>query len=289
MAEEKFEEINIRELANRVSPVLGHLIPGFLYSHFEKLLHLQEINSFMSKHFNDSAEQFVHSVVHELLEIKTVLNGCGADAFNSINGQNVMVVSNHPFGGPEAVVTLDLLFTAFPEIKLVAQSFLKFIKPLENCCVYNKKEVKTLYEHVNNNLPVLIYPAGYCSRYLSNKEVFDYQWKSSFIKIIKKNKMPLVVLHTDGQLSKRMINWTRFRNFFHIKKSIETIYLVDEMFKLKGSTLNISVSPVIDSSVFDDRYSNYEWAARVRQYCYLLGKNPKAVFNPDIEVTLPEK
>lgn len=289
MSDEKFVEINIRELANKVSPVLGHLIPGFLYSHFEKLLHLQEINSFMAAHYNDSAEQFVKSVVHELLQIKTVLNGSGADVFKSIQGQNIMVVSNHPLGGPEAVVTLDLLFGAFPEIKLVAQSFLKFIKPLENCCVYNKKDVKTLYDHVNKNLPVLIYPAGYCSRYLSNKEVFDYQWKSSFIKIIKKNKMPLVVLNTEGQLSKRMINWTRFRNFFHIKKSIETIYLVDEMFKLKGSTLNITVSPVIDSSVFDDRYSNYEWAAKVRQYCYELGKNQMAEFNPDIEVTLPEK
>lgn len=289
MEEQIFEPINIRTLAKRVSPALGFLIPGFLYSHFEKLLHIKELNDFLSIHYNDSAESFIDAVVNELLEIKTTFNGKGFEEIEKLKGSNIMVASNHPYGGPEAIVTMNSLIKVFPDIKLVAQSFLQFIKPLGSCCVYNKKDVKTLYDHVNKNLPVLIYPAGYCSRYLKNKEVFDYPWKSSFVKIIKKNSMPLVILYTDGQLSKRMINWTRFRNFFRIKTSIETMYLVDEMFRLKGKTLNITVSPIINSEIFDDRYSNFEWASKLRQYCFELRKNPDAVFDPGIKVTLPDK
>ena len=49
----EFTPINIKQLASRVSPLLGKLIPKFMYRHFEKLLHVEEINAFLEKHSHD--------------------------------------------------------------------------------------------------------------------------------------------------------------------------------------------------------------------------------------------
>ena len=283
--EEKFVPINIKALANRESPTLGKLIPKFMYRKFEKILHIKEVNGFFEAHNEDKPQEFLDSVV-KFLDISSSYDGKGKKAIEALQDQKVLFVSNHPYGGPEAMVLFDYLHSIFPDCKLVAQACLKFIKPLGKSCVYNKREVRTLLNAVNQRSSILIYPAGYCSRMLSNGEVFDYEWKASFIKIAKKNNMPIVVFCTHGQLSPKVHRWTRLRRFFHIKTSIESLFLVDEMFKLKGQTLNITVGSEIDPSKLDDSISNEEWAARIRQYCFELRKNPNLEFDYNKEATL---
>lgn len=288
-SERQFEDINIRALATRLNPKLGKLIPGFVYPWFERILHIKEINEFLRVHNQDNPKDFIDSVVNDLLELKVNFIGQGFEEFEKYSGQGLIVASNHPLGGPEAIATLDCLLPINPDIKLVAQSFLKFIEPLSTFCVYNKKDVRTLFDHVNEKKPFLIYPAGYCSRLLSFKDVFDYQWYPSFVKVAKKNNSPIIVVYTDGKLSRRTINWTKFRNFFGIKKSIETLFLVDEMFKLKGQTLNITVGKAIMPDSLSDDVDNSEWALRLRQYCYSLKTDPNCVFDPSVKATLPLK
>lgn len=288
MDEEKFVPIDIKTLACRVKPALGKLIPKFMYRHFEKLLHVHELNVFIEEHFHDDAQTFLDAVV-AFLNFNIQLGGRGTDALEELKGQNVMFASNHPFGGPEAMMLMDILYKYFPDTKLLTQGFLKFIKPLQTCCVYNKKEVRTLMEAVNLKKSLLFYPAGYCSRELSFKEVYDYEWKSSFVKIAKKNNMPILVFYTDGQLSKRMHRWTKFRRIFRIKASIETMYLVDEMFMLRDKTIDIVVGDTIYPDQLSDDISNEEWAARIRQYCHDLRKDPNAHFDYSKPATLPLK
>lgn len=285
--ESSFLPINIKALASRVSPKLGRLVPKFMYNKLERILHVKELNAFLSEHENDDAQQFLDAVV-SFLEISTSYEGHGISQVDAIKGRHVMFASNHPFGGPEAMVLFDYLHREFPDCRLVAQSFLKFLKPLGKSCVYNKKDVRTLLNAVNEGSSLLIYPAGYCSRELSFGEVFDYDWKPSFVKIAKRNNMPIVIFYTDGQLSKRMHRWTKFRRIFHIKTSIETLFLVDEMFKLKGRTMRMVVGSIIDPARLDDSVTNEEWAARLRQYCYELRNDPNLEFDYGKKAVLPK-
>ncbi len=286
-SERKYSPIDIKTLAGRVSPKLGKIIPGFVYRRLEKVLHIEDLNEFFEKHNDDAPQDFLDAVV-ERLDLKLEFDG-DEEALKALRGKSVMFVSNHPYGGPEAMLLFDWIHFHFPDSRLVAQSFLKFIKPLGKTCVYNKKDVGTLSDAVQNKTSLLIYPAGYCSRMLSIGEVFDYDWKASFIKIARKNNMPIVVFHTDGQLSKRMHRWTKFRRFFHIKTSIETIFLVDEMFRLSGKTIRVTIGDIIDPSRFSDDIADKQWSARLRQYCFELGKNPRLGFSYDRKATLPER
>ena len=95
--------------------------------------------------------------------------------------------------------------------------------------------------------------------------------------------MPVVIIYTDGQLSKRFFRWQRIQG----KSSLATVLLPDEMFKMAGKTLRMVVSKPIDPSVFTDDVSNNEWANRLRQYCYNLRKDPFAEFDPTAVSSLP--
>lgn len=283
-----YTPINIRQLATKVSPKLGRLVPKFLYSHFEKILHVRELNEFFEAHYNDDAPTFLNSVA-DYLGFQTVIEGQGLEKVYELEGQGVMFASNHPYGGPEAMTLFGKLINRFPDCKLITQSFLRFIKPIETSCVFNKKDVRSLRQAVEEKRSLLIYPAGFCSRKLSFKDVFDYEWKPSFVKIAKRNNMPIQIFFTDGQMTNRMHRWTKFRKTFHIKPTIETMYLVDEMFKMKDKTLRIVVGDTIYPSMMDNSVSNAEWADRLRQYCYELKSNPMAKFDYNKVATLPKE
>src|SRR5690554_5345216 len=121
--------IDLPSLAKKVNPTLAKLIPRFMYRKFEKLLHLEEVNSFFEAHYDDDPQTFLDSVV-SYLDLKIALEGQGIEALEALEGERVVFASNHPFGGPEAMVLFSIVHRLFPDAKLVAQSFLKFIKPV---------------------------------------------------------------------------------------------------------------------------------------------------------------
>ena len=64
---------------------------------------------------------------------------------------------------------------------------------------------------------------------------------------------------------------------------------MDEMFKLRGQTMRLVVGSTIDPAKLDDSITNEEWAARIRQYCYELRKNPNLEFDYTKKATLPSR
>ena len=95
--EESFLPINIKALAARVSPILGKIVPKFMYNWFERILHVKELNAFFAEHEDDDAQTFLDAAV-EFLGIHPSYEGLGADAVEALKGQNVMFASNHPYG-----------------------------------------------------------------------------------------------------------------------------------------------------------------------------------------------
>ena len=280
--EDVYQPIDLRALAKTTVPKFAPFIPGFVYNRLEKLLHVRELNECFEKHYNDSPEDFLAGV-EDVLQNSIEFGGPGEEVLKEFAGENVIFAGNHPYGGPEAMALMNYLIHLYPNIKLVAQNYLRFIKPLQSCCVYNKAGVRTLMDHVESSKSLLIYPAGLCSRILKNKEVFDLAWHSAFVKIAKRNNMPVIIIYTDGQLSKRFFRWQRFQG----KSGLASILLPDEMFKMAGKKLRMVISRPIDPSVFTDDVSYDQWALRLRQYCYNLRFDPFATFNPACLSSLP--
>ena len=83
-----------------------------------------------------------------------------------------------------------------------------------------------------------------------------------------------------------MYRWYTLRQKLHIQLTVETLYLVDEMFKYKGKELVFTVGDPISDKILTNDVSSEEWASRIRQYVYLLEENANAQFNPALCNTL---
>lgn len=284
MSSDKYVPIDIKTLATRYNPTLGKILPSFLYRKIENILHLEDLNYFFEKTYDYSASEFLSSV-QEFLNVKVEFNNW--ERIESLAGKSPIFVSNHPVGGPEAMALMGNLIKIFPNIKVMAQSFLSIVKPLKTCTVFNKKELRTSLKAIQQGMPILIYPAGRNSQKMSFDDIFDFEWKQSFINISRRYDMPVVPIYTTGRMTDRQYKWFAFRKKFHVKTTFETLYLVDEMFNLTGKTLNMTVGNPIEPSVFHNKETAFEWAQRVRQYVYTLKNDALADFDPKVEATLP--
>lgn len=282
-----FEPINLKETASRLKPGLAKA-PDFLFKWIGRIIHIDQINSLLEHLHGKSGQEALESAC-QWFNMKMNLHGPGVREIEELakSGKPVMFVSNHPFGGPEGILLFSYLHKLFPESKMLVQSYLQALTPLKDVCVFNKKELHTLLQAAKERRSLLFYPAGYCSRELSNGEVFDYDWKRTFVKIAKTSEMPIVTFFTEGSLTKRMLNWTKFRKLFHIKASIETIFLPDEMLKRRNTVTDITAGHVIYPNQLDNSQTNDEWALRIRQYCHDLKTNENLIFDPLKASALP--
>lgn len=109
MKEDSFEPFDIRQLVQSLIPKTAKLIPGFVYSKLEKIIHLNEINTFCSEHYQDDEKTFLNAVVNDLLQFKVNYKGKDSDYLKTLTQSNVMIASNHPLGGPEAALMMNEL------------------------------------------------------------------------------------------------------------------------------------------------------------------------------------
>jgi hypothetical protein len=59
------------------------------------------------------------------------------------------------------------------------------------------------------------------------------------------------------------------------------LFLVNEMFNLKVKSLPMTFGPPVPYTVFDRRKGDQQWAADLREYIYILGEQPDALFTSD--------
>jgi len=288
-SESEFTRIDIDQLLKTHKPALHRWLPKFILRKMEKLIHLQFVNDFLSEHYHDSPGEFLDAVVAWLgIEVNYINRAVLDDNLD----KRPIVVANHPLGGSESVLLMHAIYKQYGAVKMITQPLLYAIKPLVPLWVNipgknDRARTDAFIEAFDGDEPLLIFPAGYCSRKLSFGEVFDYAWFKTFVKMARTHKRPIVPVHVGGQNSKRFYRYSKLRKALGIKNSLETVLLVDEMFRKRGSQLDITIGQLLPGDTFDKAVDDAEWTARLRQYVYRLGKDPAATFDPHESATLP--
>jgi len=279
-----FEPLDIKLIAEKYNPKLARVVPGWYYRRLERLLHLKEMNSFLTTHYNVSSQKFLDGTV-EHLQLKTRFTGL--ENLEKLKGESPILVANHPMGGPESLALFQKVLPLFPDMKILMQSFLSLLEPMQKVSVYNHNLLRSTLKCVQNGDPLLMFPAGICSHRTKNKTVADPQWKATFVKLAKRYNKVIVPIYISGELSNRIHRWYRFRHLFHIGFSLETLYLVDEMYKLRGSEIVFNIGePIYPDDIPED--VDYDiWAGRIRQYVYNLRDNPNLKFDSNKKDSYP--
>ncbi len=274
---EKF--IDIREVIRKKSTTLVKFLPGFVIQYLRRIIHEDELNDFILRNKNKSGLEHVRNILEEF---GTIVKARGIENI-PLNGRAV-VASNHPFGGLDGLALMDTTSKVRPDIKIPANDILMNLPSAEEMFIpinkhgSNADNVKVFNENFASESLMLFFPAGLVSR-KRNGKISDLEWKKTFITRAKQYKRDIIPTHIDGRNSNFFYNIANFRERLGVKANFEMLYLVNEMYKQKGKTINITFGKPIPYQTFDKRMSFAMWAQKVKEHVYMLENNPDTRFN----------
>lgn len=274
---EAFQPIDVVSIVSAKNPKLANRIPGFVYRYLSRILHLKEINEFLSKSGHLRGVEFIDAGI-KFLNIKFEQSGLE----NLPQEGKQIYVSNHPLGGLDGMLLLKYLTEHRGKTRTIANDFLMAVTPLNELFVAVNKvgsqargTLQTIENLYTNSDQILIFPAGLCSRKVDGK-IVDLEWQKHFIQKAIQYKIDVVPVYFEGRNSNFFYNLARIRKFLRIKFNIEMMYLSDEMFKHRNKTFKIFYGKPISYTTFDKSKTHKEWAKYVKDAVCKLPKEHKS-------------
>jgi putative hemolysin len=259
---------------------MARLIPGFIYKYLHKALVLDEINEILRLHGNKFDYEFASAVI-EMFNVTIDFIG----EHNLPQGGPFIFVANHPLGGFDGVLLIRELGERYNRrYKVLVNDILMNMKNLGGILVpINKhgsqavENVKLIDEIFHSDQHVMTFPAGLVSR-RTKGVIKDTVWHKNFITKAVSHKRDVIPIHITGRCTNFFYTLAKLRKLSGIKANIEMFYLPRETFKQKNGHYTITVGKPINYQTFDKRYRPAEWAAKVKEYCYILADHPDATF-----------
>lgn len=128
-----------------------------------------------------------------------------------------ITVSNHPYGGIDGVILLDMIGHQREDLKIMVNKILGRVEPMRgNFITVSPTEtvkmsadattlqgIRTTISHLHNGHPLSLFPSGAVSNlHLRKGTIADRPWQDSIIRLIQKAKVPIVPIHFEGHNSK---------------------------------------------------------------------------------------
>ncbi|MCQ2202046.1 MAG: 1-acyl-sn-glycerol-3-phosphate acyltransferase [Bacteroidales bacterium] len=245
-------------------------IPKFVINYLKHIVHQDELNQFV-----DSAKNVIG-----IPFAKTALDyfGCNLTVSgleNVPDNGRFIFVSNHPMGGLDGMAFMYAVSGKYTDIKFPVNDLLLYVKnfegiflPVNKTGVTGRNAATLMEEAFAGDSQMLMFPAGLCSRKIDGK-IQDLEWKKSVVAKAVQTKRDIVPLYISGRNSNFFYNLSKIRRALGIKVNIEMLYLVDEMYKQKGHSIDIKFGSPISYTSFEGR-KPYDVAQELRQMVYTL-------------------
>ncbi|MEG1684477.1 MAG: glycerol acyltransferase [Bacteroides sp.] len=265
--------IDVDKIIQSKAPNKYKYIPAFFVSYLKKIIHQEEINSFLlSDAKNKVGVDFLKATL-TFLDTKVEIKG----EENLPKEGLYTFASNHPLGGQDAVALGYVLGTHYNgKVKYLANDLLMGLSNLSPLLIpVNKtgsqgKQFPAMIEAgFKSDNQLIMYPAGLCSR-RQNGKICDLPWAKAFIVKSIQAKRDVVPVHFEGRNSNFFYNLANISKALGIKFNIAMIYLVDEMFKNRHKTFTVTFGKPIPWQTFDKSKTPSEWAQYVKDIVYKL-------------------
>ncbi|MFR9503375.1 MAG: acyltransferase [Rikenellaceae bacterium] len=264
-------QIDVKALVASKAPKATKFIPGFVFNFLKKILHQDDINDILRCGWDLTPQSFVQ-YVFKRWNISYTLEG--VEKLDP--SQRYIFASNHPFGGMDGMMIADCLIEHFGDARVVVNDLLMYLDPLKPIWIpvntmgaQNPLYVKLFEEGFASDMPILMFPAGICSRVVDGN-IVDLQWKNTFVRRAHATNRTIVPLHVEGSLHKWFYRIYRLRKALRIKANIEMLLLVDGMYHQHGKHFRMSVGDPITPKELSEHGSIKEQVEYVRTKCYSL-------------------
>lgn len=286
MIEKETLQIDIENIFKQKLPKLAKRLPRFVFNYLKKILHQDDINGLLVRADGVAGLPFVTEVMKEFNTgvVTEGLEHIGKDG-------RYIVAANHPIGGLDGIALIDTVGKIRPDVITPVNDFLLFVPNLRplfipvNKLGSNADNIRIFNETFAGDKTICYYPFGLCSRKQKGK-IIDLEWKKTFITKAKACHRDIIPTHISGRNSNFFYNLSNIRKKLGIKVNIEMLFLVDEFYKQKNKTLTITFGRPIPWHTFDDRYSDSEWAMKLRNFSYNLPGDSEQIFDPEKNYTI---
>jgi len=254
----------------------------------KKVIHENSINNFLDKNSHLKGFEFVDAVLDYFNFDYSVSSN---DLQNIPSSGKVVIIANHPLGGLDALSLIKLVSTVRSDVKIVANDFLVGIDALKSLFIpidnykmrQSKQDIKKVYEALNNEEAIIIFPAGEVSR-ASAKGIKDPNWNKGFLNFALHSNAPILPIFIGGKNSKT------FYTISIINKTFSTLLLSNEMFKKKSTNINIKVGEIIPNEHIKPKGLDKKYIINLyKKHLYSLKKGKKSYFVTQKAIAHPQK
>lgn len=253
----------------------AHLVPRPLVSWLKRIIHQDQINSFLWNARDLTGTPWLESVV-KYLDMHLTIDGM-ENLPDKENGRLYTFVSNHPLGGIDGVALGSIIGRHYNDhFRYLANDLLMNLPGLAPLCTPINKTgkqgrdfprlVRATFESKNH---VLMFPAGLCSRQMDNGSIRDLPWSKTFVTKSVETHRDVVPIHFSGQNSEKFYKLARFSDA-HLPFNLAMIFLVDEMYKNIGHDFHITIGKPIPWQTFDKNRTPAQWAQYIQEKVYAL-------------------
>lgn len=235
----------------KISPVFRGERGNKLASGVLRLTGIDQLAERYARHEDLTGPDFVNEFLKDLNVNYEV---GGLEHLAALADGPFVTVSNHPYGGLDGLILIDLVGHFRPDFKVMANQFLNHVKTIKDNFITvipntqaTAKATKESIEGVRKALmqvkeghPLGLFPSGAVSDFHFLKfDISDREWQESAIRLIQKLKVPVLPIRF----------FDRNSNFFYflglISWKVRILRLPKEVLNKDGKRVRIGIGPVI--------------------------------------------
>lgn len=233
--------LDVSKLLASKNPVAARRLPRLAHRLLQSVAHQREINRFFASMEECSGCSFIERAL-QWLDVSVEAHGME----NLPVPGGFVLCSNHPTGGIDGLVLMDLLCRRYGGLRVPANDLLSILPGFQELVVpvdkhgSNFRRFRLYEEAFRSPQPVLVFPAGQTAR-IRGGRLRDFPWNKAFIRQARKSGRVVVPVHLSGRNSYRFYLIWKLRRIFAISVNLEMLLLVDELFRLRGTEVKVVI------------------------------------------------
>ena len=256
------------------APKYYKFIPRWLIRRLERIICQDELNEMLEVNHGKRDADFCRGVLDHL-DVKAIPHNVGN--LPPADERRVLIISNHPLGGLDGMALIDFVERYYGgHVGFIVNDLLMALEPLHGTFIpinkhgrQSRSSLKAIDEAFAGNDPLIIFPAGLCSRRGKKGVIADLEWQKMFVKKAVEYQRNIIPLFFSGENSSFFYKFAKFRTRIGIKLNIEMVRLPREVFRSKGKRFDIYVGKPIKWQDLDATNAR-EQADKLKELVYSL-------------------
>lgn len=268
-------KIDVDGIIRKRLPRHYRYIPRFLIRWVENIICQKRMNEMLVGLRGLYDADFCRGLLDQLRIQYEIKN---AENLPPVEKKRFLLVSNHPLGALDGVVMIDYLTRLYGgKVKFVVNDLLLAISPLKGVFVpinkhgrQSRKASCDVDEAFASDDPVIVFPAGMCSRRQSDGSICDLEWRKMFVNKAVEHQRDIIPVYFNAQNSSFFYKFAKFRTRIGLKFNVEMILLPREMLNKEDARFEMVVGKPIEYQALKNGKYAKEQAAEIKELVYKL-------------------